>query len=81
MSSQGYICGDAKASAHCGIVPKTLRRWQSDATLGNRDLLKPRIVNGRKFYRIKNLDSFMSPELNTETTCFLGQSFSSATNK
>lgn len=68
----GYLNGDTKAAAYCGIDRKTICRWQADSTLKHRELIMPRVVRGRKIYRIAKLDAFLNPELNTERPRFQG---------
>ena len=72
LSLRGHLRGDAAAARYCGVDRKAFIGWQSDLDVKGRELLKPRIIKGRKFYRISNLDAFMHPDLNTETTEFHG---------
>lgn len=65
----GYLQGDAELCRYLGgIDRKTLWRWLHDASLKRRELLKPRVIRGQKYYRIANVERFMDPALNTEDT-------------
>lgn len=60
----GYLQGDIAAAQFLGCHRRTLRRWQRDPALAGREYLTPRILHGRKYYRIRSLELFMDPALN-----------------
>lgn len=77
LSLRGHLRGDAAAARYCGVNRKTFFRWQNDPDVKGRELIKPRIIKSQKFYRISNLDAFMHPDLNSETTEFHGTPYQS----
>lgn len=48
------------AADYLGISLRTLKRWQADATLAGRDLLRPtRRIHGTPYHDRARLDAFM----------------------
>ena len=63
---RGYVRGCRSAAAYLDIDRKTFRSWRDDPVIPEsvRRLLQPRIIRGESYYRLENLDRFMSPANN-----------------
>jgi hypothetical protein len=48
-----------QAAEQFGVVPRTIMRWESDPNLG---FPKPKIVRGRVYFLVSELDAFQERE-------------------
>jgi hypothetical protein len=76
-SRRTYIRGGRAEGNYLGVNSKTFVSWQNNPALSGREFLRHRIVNGRKHCRLADLDAFINPNLNIETTGFNGCRYSS----
>lgn len=56
---RGYVRGLTAAAEYCGISDRgTVKEWFKSGGI------RPRIINGQAFFKVSDMDRFMSPDSN-----------------